>query len=159
MAEDCEKKAADLAFDVTKQFLTLALAGIAFIVGLSFNTPGAISALMLWATVGVFGVSAVFGLLFLMRGVHQLSEKKTYDVYATSLRSLSAFQIILVLFGVVLLVPIVNMHPAKTEPESPGSIEVKGGLQQGVVYKLDPGRDVTIEVDGGKVKITAEKKK
>jgi hypothetical protein len=158
MAEDCEKKAADLAFDVTKQFLTLALAGIAFVVGLSFNTPGAVSSLMLWLTVVIFGLSAVFGLFFLLHGVNLLSEKKTYDVYASSLRFLSIVQIAMVLLGAALLVPIVTMRPASRDAAASGTIEVKSGPQQGVVYRLDPGRDITIEVDGGKVKVTAPKK-
>ena len=52
--EDCQKKAADLGFDLTKQFLTLAFAGIAFVVGLSFSTPGAVSSVLLWLVIAVF---------------------------------------------------------------------------------------------------------
>lgn len=63
--EDCQKKAAELGFDLTKQFLTLAFAGIAFIVGLSFNTPGAVSSATLWLVIGTFGASAALGLGFL----------------------------------------------------------------------------------------------
>src|ERR1035438_9425408 len=80
MTEECEKKAAELGFDLTKQFLTLAFAGIAFVVGLSFNTPGAVSSLMLWLVIGVFGGSVLLGLLFLMRGVSLLSVEKSYNL-------------------------------------------------------------------------------
>src|SRR5437016_12654560 len=96
---DCQKKAAELGFDLTKQFLTLAFAGIAFVVGLSFNTPGSISSLMLWLVIATFGLSAVLGLLFLMRGVNLLSVQKTYDIYASSLRFLATLQIIFMLVG------------------------------------------------------------
>jgi hypothetical protein len=158
MPDDCEKKAADLAFDVTKQFLTLALAGIAFVVGLSLNASASISSTMLWITVAVFSLSTVLGLLFLMSGVHQLSEKKSYDVYTSALRFLSISQIFTVLVGVALLVPIVNVRPAKPETTTVGSIEFKSGPQQGVVYKLDPDRNITIEVEGGKIKVSSTKK-
>jgi len=67
--DDCQKKAADLSFDLTKQLLTPAFAGMAFSVGVSFNNPGTLSDFMLWATVGAFGLSVVFGPVFLIRGV------------------------------------------------------------------------------------------
>lgn len=92
MSQDCEKKAAELSFDLTKQFLSLAFAGIAFVVGLSFNSPGAVSSLMLWTVVSVFALSAALGLMFLMHGVSRLSTAKSYDVYATSLRFLAGFR-------------------------------------------------------------------
>lgn len=157
MAEDCEKKAAELGFDITKQFLTLAFAGIAFIVGLSFNTPGSVSSLMLWLTVGVFGISVAFGLMFLMHGVNLLSVSKTYDIYASSLRILAGLQIALVLVGVVLLVPILNARPIKKSAGNPGSVEVKIDQRQSVVCTTDPAKNIVIEVDGGKVKITTGK--
>src|ERR1019366_7757720 len=101
--QDCQKKAAELGFDLTKQFLTLAFAGIAFVVGLSFNTPGTVSSLMLWLVIGVFGGSVLLGLLFLMRGVSLLSVEKSYNIYAPSLRGLAILQIILMLVGTVFL--------------------------------------------------------
>jgi hypothetical protein len=89
-----------------------------------------------------------------------LSVQKTYDVYASSLRFLAVLQIVLVLVGVGLLTPILNLHPAKKDTAATpgGSIEFKSGPQQGMVYKLDPDKNVTVEIDGGKVKITSEKK-
>jgi hypothetical protein len=158
MADDCEKKAADLAFDVTKQFLTLGLAGIAFVVGLSFSTPGVISRVMLWGTVGVFGLSAIFGLLFLMSGVSQLQIEKTYDVYTRWLRALSIVQIALVLAGVILLLPLVNRSSFRASGSAgaaPGTVEVTNGTA--VVYKTEPGKTVTVEVENGKVRITSSK--
>lgn len=105
-SHNCEQEAAKLSFDVTKQFLTLAIGGIAFVVGVSFSSPNAISSFLLWFTIVVFGLSAAFGLFFLLHGVNTLSVQKSYDIYATSLRWLAGLQIVLVLFGVVLLVPI-----------------------------------------------------
>ena len=90
MVEECEKKAAEVGFDLTKQFLTLAFAGIAFVVGLSFDTPGAVSSLMLWLVIEHLA-SAVLGLGFLMHGVNLLNIQKSFDIYASTLRILAVF--------------------------------------------------------------------
>jgi hypothetical protein len=156
MAEECEKKAAELGFDLTKQFLTLAFAGIAFVVGLSFNTPGAVSSLMLWLVIGVFGGSVVLGLLFLMRGVSLLSIKKSYDIYAPSLRGLAILQIILMLIGTVFLGTILKTHPSQIAPAA-HSMEIKLDQQHSVVYPIDPDKNTTVEIDDGKVKISTAK--
>lgn len=156
MAEECEKKAAELGFDLTKQFLTLAFAGIAFIVGLSFNTPGSVSSLMLWLVIAAFGGSVVLGLLFLMRGVSLLSIQKSYDIYAPSLRGLAIFQIILMLIGTVFLGTILKTHPSKAPPVA-HNMEIRLDSQHSLVYPIDPDKNTTVELDDGKVKITATK--
>jgi len=156
MAEECEKKAAELGFDLTKQFLTFAFAGIAFVVGLFFNTPGTVSSLMLWLVIGVFGGSVILGLLFLMRGVSLLSIDKSYDIYAPSLRGLAVLQIILMLIGTVFLCAILKRHPSPVAPVA-HSMEIKLDQQRSVVYPIDPDKNTTVEIDDGKVKITAVK--
>jgi hypothetical protein len=153
---ECDKKATELGFDLTKQFLSLAFAGIAFVVGLSFSTPGSVSSMLLWCTVIAFGLSAVLGLLFLMTGVNQLSVKKSYDIYAASLRFLSIFQILLMLGGTALLVPILQRRPNQKSGAVSNQIELKNG-QQSVVYPIDPNKSHTIELENGKVKITETK--
>jgi hypothetical protein len=155
MAEDCEKKAAELGFDLTKQFLTLAFAGIAFVVGLSFNTPGSVSKLMLWLVITAFGGSVILGLLFLMRGVNLLSIQKSYDIYAPSLRGLAILQIVLMLIGTVFLGTILKARPSKIT-QSAHTMEIK--LDSHIVsYPIDPDKNTTVEIEGGKVKITASK--
>jgi hypothetical protein len=154
MDDEYVKKAADLGFDVTKQFLTLAFAGIAFVVGLSFSAPGAVSTLMLWAVISVFGGSAVLGLLFLMRGVHQLSEKKSFDVYTPSLRWLASLQIIAVIMGTGCLAVILKSHSGTTQPIA-HTMEIRLDSLHSVVYPIDPDKNTTVEVDGGKVKIAS----
>jgi hypothetical protein len=158
MAEDCDKKAADLGFDVTKQFLTLALAGIAFVSGLSFNSPGTVSSVLQWAIMIAFGLSVVFGLVFLMRGVNLLSIEKSFDIYMGSLRILAMAQIVLFVVGVALLFPIINRHSASKSGVSTGNLEVKIDANRSIVYTADPTRTITIELDGGKAKVTATPK-
>jgi membrane protein implicated in regulation of membrane protease activity len=157
-AEDCQKKAAELGFDLTKQFLTLAFAGIAFVVGLSFNTPGSVSSLLFWSVIVTFGLSALLGLAFLMHGVSLLNEKKQYDIYASSLRFLSGLQIVLMLVGTALLVPILARRSKVTTAPATSSVEIKLGPQQTVIYPIDSSKNLTIELDGGKVKVTESTK-
>ena len=156
MVEECEKKAAEVGFDLTKQFLTLAFAGIAFVVGLSFNTPGSISSLMLWLVIVAFGGSVILGLLFLMRGVSLLSIQKSYDIYAPSLRGLAIFQIILMLIGTVFLGTVLKKHPSNGA-QAAHSMEIKLDQQKTVVYPIDPDKNTTVEIEGGNIKITAVK--
>ena len=112
---------------------------------------------MLWLIIGVFGGSVLLGLLFLMRGVSLLSIEKSYNIYAPSLRGLAIFQIILMLIGTVFLGTILKRHP----PPSPASVahnmEIKLDQQHSVVYPIDPDKNTTVEIDDGKVKITAVK--
>jgi hypothetical protein len=154
--DDCKKKAAELGFDLTKQFLTLAFAGIAFVVGLSFNTPGSVSSLMLWLVMGAFGGSAVLGLLFLMHGVNLLNVSNSYDIYASSLRILAGLQIILMLIGTVFIGTILKAHPVKVTPGT-HNMEIRLDPKHTVTYPIDPDKNTTVEIDDGKVKITAAK--
>ena len=156
MTEESKKKAVDLGFDLTKQFLSLAFAGIAFVVGLSFNTPGSVSATMLWLIVGIFGGSVLLGLIFLMRGVHMLSVQNRYDIYATSLRVLSTLQIFLMLIGTVFLGTILKAHRSSSEPPS-HTIEIRLDPQHTVVYPIDPSKDMSVEIQEGKVTIIPTK--
>ena len=157
MAENHEQEAAKLGFDVTKQFITLAIGGIAFVVGLSLSTPTAISSVLLWFIVIVFGLSAVFGLVFLMHGVNVLSVRKSYDIYATSLRVLAGLQIILVLVGVVLICPILYHRPAGATLKKPTSIEIHLAPHQSLSYPVEPNKNYLIEIESGKVKFSATK--
>ena len=56
----------------------LAIAGIAFVVGLSGTTTG-LSAILFWTILIVFGLSVLFGLLFLMHGVHRLTYRSEFS--------------------------------------------------------------------------------
>lgn len=112
---------------------------------------------MLWLVIGAFGGSAALGLLFLMRGVSMLSVKKSYDIYAPSLRGLAIFQILLVLAGTSLLATIVKTHPVVKAGVATHSMEIRLDPKHSVVYPIDADKNTTVEIDGGKVKITAAK--
>ena len=158
MADNHEQDAANLSFDLTKQFITLAIGGIAFVVGLSYSSPSAVSSVLLWLTVLVFGLSAVFGLFFLMHGVNTLSVQKSYNIYATSLRFLAGFQIVMVLIGVVLLCPILyNRASAKHNDGEAKTIKIQLSAQQTISCPIENDKSYTIEIENGKVKFSSTK--
>jgi hypothetical protein len=149
----CEKKAAELGFDLTKQFITLAFGGIAFLVGLSYSTPTAVTKTLLWLVISIFGVSACLGLLFLMRGVNQLSEQKSFDIYNASLRLLSKLQIVTMVAGTVLLAVMLGERKAT---DNTHVIEVKTDSKHSVRYPLDPLKSISVEINGSAITITAK---
>lgn len=157
-AEECEKKAAELGFDLTKQFLSLAFAGIAFVVGLLFSSPGSMSSVVFWFVVVAFGASAFLGLAFLMHGVNLLSVKKSYDIYASSLRFLATFQIVAMLIGTGLLVYLLRRQTMKNAGSTTSAIEIQLGNQQTVRYPMGTNKNYTIEMENGKVKIVEDGK-
>ncbi len=157
MAEEHKKEAAKLGFDLTKQFLTLAFGGIAFVVGVASSRPGAISSLLLWWSIGLFAASSVFGLLFLMRGVNRLSEEESFDIYAATIRVFSAFQILFVAAGVVLLCVVVIRRGGGTANDPSRVIEVKLQNGQFVSYPIEPDKNISVEVEDGKIKVSATK--
>jgi len=157
MPENHAEEAAKLGFDLTKQFITLAVGGIAFVVGLSFSSPTVVSSVLLWSTIAVFALSAVLGLFFLMHGVNILSVQKSYDIYATSLRFLAGLQIALVLVGMVLLCPILYHRPAESVTTPGTNIRVQLTPQQSVSYPVEAGKNYTIEIENGKLKFSATK--
>ena len=57
---------------------------------------------LFWTTLSAFGLSMVFGLLFIMHSIYRLHCEKTYSVYSIGLRFMSILQILLVFLGAVL---------------------------------------------------------
>jgi hypothetical protein len=155
MSDAHQQKAAELGFDLTKQFLTLAFGGIAFVVGISFSSPSAVSTALLWWAIGLFSTSCILGLLFLMKGVNHLSEKKSFDIYAASLRVLSILQIIFVMAGVITLCPVVN-HRAPIS-ETKGSIQIHVNGRSSITYPNKPDENVIIELNGSNFTFSAQK--
>jgi hypothetical protein len=95
-----KKDSATMACDLARQFVNIAVGGMAFAVGLSLALK--ISVCLLWSILIVFGLSVFAGLLFLMHFI-ALVWKGEYNVYIPSLRWLSISQILLVAVGVFLL--------------------------------------------------------
>lgn len=92
-----------------------------------------------------------------MHGVNLLSVKKTYDIYASSLRFLAVLQIIAMLAGTALLISVLRTHQT-SESVTKNSIEIKLGAQQSVAYPIDARKNYTIQVSDGKLTISEANK-
>ena len=147
----CEKDATQLSFDITRQFITIALGGIAFVAGLAGASATTASTVLFWAILIVFGLSTLFGLLFLMHGVHRLHVAKSYNVYAKGLRITSACQIVLAFFGVILL--CFFFQPPSGSPTR--MIEIKTEKDV-IAYPHSPNESYTIKIKDGEVAFSTE---
>jgi hypothetical protein len=98
--ESYKKDATTMACDLVRQFVNIAIGGMAFVVGLSVALQ--ISRYLFWSILVVLGLSVVLGLLFLMHSIALVSVGK-YEVYKPSLRWLAVWQILFVAIGIVLL--------------------------------------------------------
>jgi hypothetical protein len=156
LTDDFAKKAADTSLDLAKQFLTLAFAGIAFAVGLSFNTPGAVTTRVLWWVIGSFGASAALGLVFLMHFVSLVGVSRSYNIYGRFPRLLSILQIVLMIFGAVLLVAIIRRHSVAAAPVT-HTIQIKLDAQHSVSYPVDQDKNLVVEFDSGRIRVTTSK--
>ena len=144
--DQCEKDATQLSFDITRQFITITLGGIGFAVGLAGASGAVVSVVLFWAILIIFGLSTLFGLLFLMHGVHRLHVVKSYNVYARGLRITSACQILLAFFGVTLL--CFFFQPSSGPPQK--RIEVKTEKDV-IMYPHSPNENYTIKIKDGEV--------
>lgn len=136
-------KAAELSFDLSKQFISLAFAGVAFAIGLSTANGNIASTLFFWGAVILFALSAILGFLFLMRGASDFSIKGDFDIYEKGARIMSLFQIVFVFLGVVLLLWL-HLSSVKQNPQLQISIDPK-------VIIENPGSTVKIKVEPNNV--------
>ncbi|NIR49256.1 hypothetical protein GWO43_12305 [candidate division KSB1 bacterium] len=88
--------------EISKQFLTLASAGVAFVVGLAISNSQIINGLF-YITVTCLVLSILLGLVFIMSVVAHISSEENYDVYSKQLRTLAMVQMVGFFFGIILL--------------------------------------------------------
>jgi hypothetical protein len=148
--DSCAKAAMNLACGLTSQFITLAIGGIGFAAGLAYALPTTISTAALWLTLGIFGASVVFGLLFFMHGISQINDHKSYDVYAGGLRIMAGLQILLVLLGVIFLCLLLNTSVKRHSTDK--IIQISAG-ENSLTYPIDAAKNYKVEIDGNKVNV------
>jgi hypothetical protein len=144
------KDAAYLAFDVTRQFLTIAIGGIGFTLGLAYANPAINSSLLFNASLIVYALSVASGLLFLMHSVGKLSSDRSYNIYSRGLRVLSAMQILLVVLGTILLYCILRNPPESPVRPANGVIVIQTGVNS-MTYPHESGKNYSIEFNGGDI--------
>ena len=112
------KDACQYAVGISEKFLILAAAGIAFVVGLVFakeNSPSVqFSLLVLEWSLGLFGVSILFGWMFLMKVVSRVAADNDYRIHNNAKQWLCLLQIVTALFSIGLLgfcaVQVIRQH-------------------------------------------------
>lgn len=158
--KDQHKDSCQYAVDTAKQFLSLAAAGVAFVVGLVM--AGATSAVQpyYWAA-GLFVASVLFGLIFVMSVVAHVNQCNNYDVYTPVLKFLSLVQIICFVAATVVVTFVVLKPEGQqiaTFSDRPDVTVIAGSRQ--ISHKLPDGGAVRIKVSGNdeiEVNIDTEK--
>jgi len=150
-----KRDAMTLACNVTQQFITIAIGGIAFMVGTSFSSP--VSPLVFWLTLMVFGSSVLAG-LWLLGYVVGCMNKGRYDAYAPAFRLLAIVQMFLAVVGIVLLCGTLQANKTNTVIDSNMNlIEFSFGSDDAIVRcPFESGRKYSIECDNGKINVTTQ---
>lgn len=140
-------KACELSFDLSKQFISIAFAGIAFAIGISTANDSVASTWLFWISVVVFTLSAILGFLFMMRGVADFAGKQSFDIFERGTRLMSIFQIVLVFIGVIFLL-FLHLHTKNPSTKTIGNgirIEFSGNT---IFAPSDASFNLKINADG-----------
>ncbi|MBC8032294.1 MAG: hypothetical protein H7Z16_19580 [Pyrinomonadaceae bacterium] len=135
-----------LAIDISKQFLTLAIAGIGFVIGMLISEPPRLPTIYLyWALIPLL-VSVGLALLFLMGVVSQISRRNNYDIYSIKPRALAVLQILFFVGAIVALgVATINITRSNSATHDPSILEVKFG-EHHVKRTVSVPSDVTVQI-------------
>jgi hypothetical protein len=144
--EEWKDKSVDVANDIAKQFITLALGGIAFAVGITTQDPQALQSRLFWGVIGGFAISGLLGFGFLMHGVSHMAEGKgRLNLYQGAARWVPMLQIATLCGATAALVFFhVNAVARKA-----GTQETKLTIQQAgkdTILAVQPGKAVAISV-------------
>jgi hypothetical protein len=100
---DSHKESAKLAIELTKQFITLAVGAIGFVIGLLSSNLDLMPKTVSVACLIGFAASVVCGLFFFMCAVGEINLNSNFDVYHSRLRFFGAGQLFLFLLCVAML--------------------------------------------------------
>lgn len=142
-----KKRAVEVSFDLSKQFISLAFAGVAFAVGLSAGNGMIATSLLFWAVIALFAASSLLGFLYLMRGAASLSADKEFDIYETICRIWAILQIVFVFVGVAFLLVLHLKFNKKETADSAGSNIELTVNQNKLRYKVPTGKDIRVVLD------------
>lgn len=97
------KTSRDHAMELAGQFLGLASAGIAFVVGLVFATERLLHPWIVVVVCVLFAASVVFGLMVRMGAASDIHKKGPCDAYGKGIQRVAALQVVLFLLGTSVL--------------------------------------------------------
>jgi hypothetical protein len=112
-----QQNACGYAIQMANGFITLAAAGVAFVVGLVFSEKApAADPLLLRCALVLFGTSTLLGWLFVMRMTGKIAGRNDYTIYKDFAQAASLFQILLFAAGICLLGILLWRKTARADP-------------------------------------------
>lgn len=142
------KESCNYSIDLSKQFLSLACAGVAFVVGLVFAGDLRLGVLTVSLSLAALGLSIVLGWLYLMNVVSYIRRYDNYDVYGPRHRTLAIGQIVAFFLALAVLGVVTYRSVARPAPVAavvPGGVLKIGSL---TIAGLGEGkRDASIVFD------------
>ncbi len=143
--QECDKLSGQYAADVSKQIITLGTGALGFSCAVYMN--GKIEPWLAIASMSAFGITILFGILFIMRMVGKLGLDSEIKVYGKGLRLLSILQIVSFLLGITFIsISVMRFKGANSDANhisiktSAGQFEYPNASSQGV--------KITISTDG-----------
>jgi len=106
--DDHYKDSCGYSVEIAKQFLTLASAGLAFVVALAIGSQGP-SVGGFYTAVIALCVSILCGLLYLMTVVGHINKERNYDVYGLQFKVVALSQIVAFVVAVGALAYLVRL--------------------------------------------------
>ena len=155
-ATENKKNASNLAVEISKQFLAIAFAGIAFTIGISSQDGAIMGSRLFWGVIVVFAISAVLGFCFLMHGVSKYAKGEAFAPYGGGARFAAFLQSLALAVGVGLLL---WLHVESVESKSKTG-DQRLQIEQtpkGTTVRVSSGRKATISIsEKDKVEATVE---
>ncbi len=151
--ESCEnsnrerhKESCKYAVEISKQFMTLGVAAIAFVVSLLLAEKFIISKDCSYTLMVILGISVLFGIIFLMSVVGHINRTENYDVYTGKLRFFASGQVILFFVAMVVIGYSVVNYPIKQTGPNTANMTILIKDKQ-VTYPIPTGADISVKID------------
>ena len=132
---DHHKDSCEYAVGIANQFLTLATAGLAFVVALALASDTPLTPLWYWCG-GLLAFSVLAGLLFTMSVVAHINQEAKYDVYNGMLKTFSLAQILSFLCAIIVLAIIVVGLIPKGAATKTSDLTIKAGDKE--IHQIVP---------------------
>ncbi len=138
------KDSCQYSVELSKQFITLSSAAVAFIIGLAISAELKSNESVYWS-ISLFIGSLAVGLIYIMSVVGHINKSKNYDVYHSALKYIAVLQIIFFLVGATILVYVLigKVQSNNASSQSHNTLEVtinqnqiKHNVPQGSTIKL-----------------------
>jgi hypothetical protein len=144
--EQHHKDACAYSVEIAKQFITMASAGIAFVVGVAIAAEGRYRGWFIAALV-LLGLSLFIGIGYIMNIVGAIHVGNDYDVYSPRLRWVATIQMLLFLFALVVLGKLVLYSVKSDVPAVPAGVTTTIDIVANgrtTKYELPAGRTVVV---------------